>query len=165
MATKPKSSQTRGTGQHTRKVIRKIVVENRKARHEFEILDEWEAGVVLVGTEVKALRDGKLSLDEAYGRVDGNEVYLVGARIDPYTHAGTRNHVPTRKRKLLLRRGEIRKLKAKVTQKGLTLIPLVVYFDERGLAKVVLGLGRGKKFHDKRQDVKRRDAEREMKRF
>jgi SsrA-binding protein len=161
MASKPKSSQPRGAGQSTRKII----VENRKARHEFEILDEWEAGLVLLGTEVKALRDGKISLDEAYGRVDGGEVFLVGAHIEPYTHAGPRNHAPTRKRKLLLHRLEIRKLKAKVTQKGLTLIPLAVFFNERGLAKIVLGLGRGKKLHDKRQDVKRRDAQREMKKF
>jgi SsrA-binding protein len=161
MATSPKPLPDR----RAKKVEVKLVIENRKARHTFEILEVWEAGIALLGTEVKALRDGKISLDEAYGRIDQGALYLVGAHIEPYRHAGVGNHLPTRRRKLLLRKVEIRKILAKVTQKGLTLVPLKVYFNTRGLAKVSIGLGRGKKTHDKREDVRRRDAEREMKRF
>lgn len=147
-----------------RNLPRKTVADHKKARHLYEILDEFEAGIVLLGTEVKVLREGRISLDEAFGRVYESEVFLVGAHIDTYSHASSGNHEPTRRRKLLLRRGEIRKLKAKVTQKGLTIVPLEVFFNERGLAKIRIGLCRGKKLHDKRQDLKKKDAEREMKR-
>ena len=146
-------------------VSRRTVVDNKKARHLFEILDEYEAGMVLRGTEVKVLREGRISLDEAFGRIYDNDVFLVGAHIDAYSHASSGNHEPTRRRKLLLHKAEIRKLKAKVNQKGLTLVPLEVFFNERGIAKIRLGLCRGKKLHDKRQDLKRKDADREMKRM
>ena len=146
-------------------VLRRTVVDNKKARHLFEILDEYEAGMVLRGTEVKVLREGRISLDEAFGRIYDNDVFLVGAHIDAYSHASSGNHEPTRRRKLLLHRAEIRKLKAKVNQKGLTLVPLEVFFNERGIAKIRLGLCRGKKLHDKRQDLKKKDADREMKRM
>ena len=145
-----------------KKPERHTVVANRKARHLFEILEVFEVGMVLRGTEVKSLRAGNISLDEAFGRIYDDAAYLVGAHIDPYSHASSGNHDPTRRRKLLLRKLELRKLKSKVTQKGLTLVPLEVYFDERGLAKLSLGLCRGKKIHDKRQELKRRDAQREM---
>ncbi len=143
---------------------RKMVAVNRKARHLFEVLDEIEAGLVLKGTEVKSLRFGNISLDEAFGRIYDDVIYLVGAHIDPYTHASAGNHLPTRRRKLLMRKLEIRKLKAKVSQKGLTLVPLDIYFNERGLVKLTLGLCKGKKVHDKRHDLKARDAKREMRR-
>jgi SsrA-binding protein len=146
-------------------VLRRTVVDNKKARHLFEILDEFEAGMVLRGTEVKVLREGRISLDEAFGRIYDNDAFLVGAHIDAYSHASSGNHEPTRRRKLLLHRAEIRKLKAKVNQKGLTLVPLEVFFNERGIAKIRLGLCRGKKLHDKRQDLKKKDADREMKRM
>jgi len=162
MARKGKSSQaSKATG---RTVERKSVSVNRKARHLFEVLEEFEAGMVLRGTEVKSLRAGQISLDEAFGRVYDEGLFLVGAHIDPYPHASF-NHNPTRRRKLLLRKIESRKLRAKVTQKGLTLVPLEVYFNERGLAKLLLGLCRGKKLHDKRRDIKERDARREMRRI
>ncbi|MCB9868309.1 MAG: SsrA-binding protein SmpB [Planctomycetes bacterium] len=139
-----------------------VVVENKRARHEFEVLDSFEAGLVLRGTEVKSLRDKQVSLDEAYGRIDDGEAFLVGARIEPYRHASIGNHEPTRRRKLLLRRMEIRKLTSKVQQKGLTLVPMRLYFDERGLAKVTLALCRGRQLHDKRAVLKKREAERDI---
>ncbi len=143
---------------------RLTVALNKKARHEFQILESLEAGIVLQGTEVKSLRQKLVSLDEAFGRIYGNEIFLVGARIEPYAHARTGNHEPVRKRKLLLRRLEIRRLKAKVTQKGLTLVPLELFFSSRGHAKVLLALCKGKQTHDKRQDLRKKDDRREMRR-
>ncbi|MEE2887598.1 MAG: SsrA-binding protein SmpB [Planctomycetota bacterium] len=161
MAKKGKASAAgKATGRTT---DRKMITVNRKARHLYEVLEEFETGLVLRGTEVKSLRAGNISLDEAFGRIDEQAVYLVGAHIDAYNHA-SQNHNPTRRRKLLLGKVETRKLKAKVMQKGLTLVPLEVYFNERGLAKLLLGLCRGKKLHDKRRDIKERDARREMRR-
>ncbi len=139
------------------------IAENRKARFRFEILEQIDAGIVLVGTEVKTLRGGECSLDEAYARIDGGEVFLVGAHIEEYTHGNRQNHEPTRKRKLLLRRREIRKLEAKVNQRGLTLVPLLLFFGPRGHAKVRLGLCRGRRVGDKRSVSKSRDADREIK--
>jgi len=141
---------------------RHTVVVNKKARHRFVVLDEVEAGLALAGAEVKSLREGKISLDEAFGRIYDNEVFLVGAHITQYAAAGAWQPDPTRRRKLLLHRQQIRRLKAKVTQKGLTLVPLEVYFNNRGLAKVTLALCRGKRTHDKREDLKKKDARREM---
>lgn len=140
----------------------KPAIVNRKARFQFEILEKVEAGLVLLGSEVKALRQGLASLEESFGRIYDDEVFLVGLHIQQYSHAGGRNHEPTRKRKLLLRRREIRKLKAKVTQKGLTLLPLSITFNERGLAKVELGLCRGKNLHDKRETIRKREHVREL---
>ena len=122
---------------------RVVVAKNRKARHQYEVLETFEAGILLVGTEVKTMRGGKVSIEEAYGRIDGDEVFLIGAHIEEYTHGNRQNHDPTRRRKLLLRKREITKLVEKVTQRGLTLIPLELYFSERGYAKVALGLCRG----------------------
>lgn len=142
----------------------RLVAENRKARHRFEILDTLECGIALTGSEVKSLRDGKLSLDEAYARVKDGEVWLVGADIAEYPQATYWNHPPKRPRKLLLHRDEIRKFAAKAHEKGLTLVPLKVYFNARGIAKVELGLCRGKKLHDKREALKKAETRREIQR-
>jgi SsrA-binding protein len=139
----------------------KLITSNRRARRDYVILETFEAGLVLQGTEVKALRDGKASLAEAYARLDGDEVWLVGAHIPEYRHGNRQNHEPTRPRKLLLRRLEIERLRGKVEEKGLTLVPLRLYW-KRGRAKIEIALGRGKKAFDRRDDVARREAQREM---
>ncbi|TVR55313.1 MAG: SsrA-binding protein SmpB [Gemmatimonadales bacterium] len=142
---------------------RKVIATNRKARHEYHILDEWEAGLVLTGSEVKSLRDGKVSFQDSFARVEGGEVWLHSLHISPYLQANRQNHDPLRPRKLLLRRQEIRKLIGKVEEKGLTLVPLEIYF-QRGYAKVRIALARGKQLHDKREALKKRDQEREARR-
>ena len=140
---------------------RTSIARNKRARHDYEITDTWEAGIVLLGSEVKSLRAGKANLGDAYGIVRDGELYLLNLHISPYSHAGYVNHDPTRTRKLLLHRGEIRRLIGAVERKGLTLVPLELYF-QRGLAKVSIGLGRGKKLHDKRDDAKAKDAARDI---
>lgn len=142
---------------------KKIVARNRKALHEYSVLDTWEAGLVLAGPEVKSLRDGKLSLNDAFGRVENGEVWLYNLHISPYNPASRWNLDPARPRKLLLHRREIRRLIGAVHEKGLTLVPLDVYF-RRGYAKVTLALARGRKRHDKREELKRRETEREVQR-
>jgi SsrA-binding protein len=142
---------------------RKVVARNKKAGWKFEILEKFEAGLVLLGTEVKSLRDGRVALADSYARFRGDELYLMNCHISPYERAGHVNHEPMRPRKLLLRRRELRRLKTKIEERGLTVVPLSIYF-RRGIAKTELGLARGKARHDKRQDVKRRDAEREIRR-
>jgi len=139
-----------------------IVCRNRKATFRFEILEEVECGILLQGTEVKSLRDRNATLEEAYARIDGNEVWLIGFHISPYKYGHSQNHEPTRKRKLLLRSEQIRKLKPKVEQRGQTLVPLRVYFSDRGIAKVAVALCKGKTVGDKRQSLKARDDRREM---
>jgi SsrA-binding protein len=141
----------------------RTVAENRKARHKFEILDTLECGIALVGSEVKSLRHGRLSLDESYGRVKDGEVWLLGADIPEYAEASHMNHPAKRPRKLLLHRREINKFARLAHEKGLTLVPLRVYFKQ-GRAKVLLGLCRGKKLHDKREALKRADSQREIQR-
>jgi SsrA-binding protein len=135
---------------------------NRKARFNYEILERLEAGISLKGTEVKSLRSGQASLEEAFARLDGDEFYLVNCHIRPYEAGNRYNHDPLRPRKLLLHRREIRKLATKVTQRGQTLVPLAIYFNDRGLAKVELALVRGKTQHDKREAIREREAKREM---
>ena len=142
--------------------VRKVV-QNRKARHEYEVLDTWQAGLVLQGTEVKSLRQGRANLQDAFARFDGGELWLHNVHISPYEAGNRFNHDPLRTRKLLLHREEMRRLIGKVEQKGLTLVPLDVHFD-RGIAKVTLALVRGKKLHDKRDDLRRKSEEREMER-
>lgn len=137
------------------------VARNRRARHDYHLLETWEAGIVLTGTEVKSLRDGSANISDAYGVVRDGEVYLINLHISPYERGGYANHEPTRTRKLLLHRKEIRKMIGAVERQGLTLVPLEIYF-RRGRAKVALALGKGKKLHDKRADERRRDDEREM---
>jgi SsrA-binding protein len=142
------------------------IAENRKARHRFEVLDTLECGVALAGSEVKSLRNGKVSLDEAYGRMRANEFWLVGCDIPEYPQATIWNHEPKRPRKLLVHRSELRKFAGRAQEKGLTLVPLKLYFNERGIAKVLMGLCRGRKLHDKREAMKktavRRDLQRAM---
>lgn len=139
------------------------VIRNRRARHEYEVLEKLEAGLVLTGTEVKSLRAGKANLQDAFARFDRGELWLHNLHISPYEQGNRFNHDPLRPRKLLLNRRELRKLVGQVEQQGLTLVPLDIYF-QRGLAKATIALVRGKKLHDKRDDLRRRDAEREMER-
>jgi SsrA-binding protein len=139
----------------------KSIARNKRARHDYHILDTWEAGIVLTGSEVKSLRDGKANIGDAYGIVRDGEVYLINLHIAPYDRGGYANHEPDRTRKLLLRKTEIRRLIGAVERQGLTLVPLDIYF-KRGLAKVTLALAKGKKLHDKREAARERDALREM---
>jgi len=141
----------------------KVVTQNRKARHEYHILDTWEAGIVLRGTEVKSLRAGKANLKDSYARVEGGEIVLYQFHISPYEKGSIYNQPPLRPRKLLLHKKEILKLQGRVEERGLTLIPLRVYF-KNGKAKVELALARGKKFYDKRADIAKRDSNREIER-
>jgi SsrA-binding protein len=138
-----------------------VVAENRKARHEYEIIDTLECGIVLVGSEVKSLRAGRMSLDEAYGRVDRGEVWLVGCDIPEYDKANQLNHVPKRRRKLLLHRREIHRFAGQAFDKGLTLVPLKMYF-KNGRVKLLMGVGRGRKAHDKREKLKAASARRDI---
>lgn len=139
-----------------------VVIRNRKASHEFELLEKFQAGLQLLGTEVKSLRGGKASLQEAYCYLRGDEVFVKGMNIAEYDKGGYANHEPTRERKLLLHRKEIAKLKKGLEQKGYTLVPLRIYFTERNLAKMDIALGRGKKVHDKRESKKEADSKREI---
>lgn len=139
----------------------KLVAENRKARFNYEIGDTLEAGIALTGSEVKSLRSGKANIADSYATDDGGELYLINAHIAEYTQAGRTNHAPTRPRKLLLHRKEIGKLAGAIQREGMTVVPLKLYFNQRGIAKVLLGLAKGKKLHDKRDTEKRRDWDRQ----
>ena len=141
----------------------RVVAKNRKARHEFHVLQTWEAGLVLQGTEVKSLRDGKANLADAYARMDGGELWLYNMHVSPYEAGNRFNHDPLRRRKLLMHRNELRRLVGEVEQKGLTLVPLDVHFSG-GIAKVDLALVRGKKLHDKRDTLRERAVARDMER-
>jgi SsrA-binding protein len=142
----------------------KLIAENRKARQRYEILEQVECGMVLVGSEVKSLRNGKCSLDEAYGRVKGGVLLLVGCDIPEYKQATFWNHEPKRPRQLLLHKRQLNRFVGKSVEKGLTLIPLKLYFNERGIAKCLIGLCRGLKLHDKREQLKKADAQRDIQR-
>ncbi|OFX13711.1 MAG: SsrA-binding protein [Armatimonadetes bacterium RBG_16_58_9] len=142
---------------------RGVSITNRKARHEYHIGDTFEAGIVLVGTEVKSLRAGKASIQESYCKLEGSEIWIHGMHIAPYEQGNRWNVDPLRPRKLLLHRGETFKISRQLQEKGLTLIPLKLYFS-RGYAKLHIGLGRGKKLYDKRRDIAERDVERERRR-
>jgi SsrA-binding protein len=142
---------------------RKLIASNRKARHEYEILDQWETGISLTGPEVKSIRQGKVSFQDAFARVERGEVWLHSLHISPYEEAGRWNADPLRIRKLLLHREEIRKLTGKVEEKGLTLVPLDLHFRD-GRVKVQLALARGKNVRDKRDTIRTRDLEREARR-
>jgi SsrA-binding protein len=141
----------------------KLIAENRKARHEFQLLERYEAGVVLTGTEVKSLRQGGASLQQAYADLRDGEVWLIGAHIAEYGQGNVFNHEPDRDRKLLLHRREIASLWGKVRERGLTLVPTRLYFKD-GKVKVEVALARGKERRDKRRDIAKRDAERQMER-
>ena len=141
----------------------KRIAENRKARRNYEIIDTLECGIALQGSEVKSLRAGKVSLDEAYGRILNKEVWLIGCDIAEYSHANVMNHEPRRPRKLLLHRREIHKFASKATERGLTLVPLKMYFKS-GKAKILMGVGRGRKLFDKREKLKKETLKRDMER-
>jgi SsrA-binding protein len=139
----------------------KIVARNRRARHDYELLEKVEAGLVLTGTEVKSLRNGKANLEDAYAEVSGGEAWLIGCDIPEYVQANRMNHVPKRPRKLLLHRREIGKLETKTNERGMTLVPLSIYF-KKGIAKVELSVAKGRKTFDKREAMKKQDAKREI---
>ncbi|KAA0210874.1 MAG: SsrA-binding protein SmpB [Ignavibacteriaceae bacterium] len=142
----------------------KILANNRKANFEYETISKVEAGIVLLGTEVKSIRDSKINLQDAFARITGGEIWLTNAHISEYKHGNINNHEPTRPRKLLLNKKEIRKLKAQVEQKGLTLIPLKIYLKDSKI-KVELALARGKKIYDKRETIKKRETDRNLQRL
>jgi SsrA-binding protein len=141
----------------------KLIIDNRRARHDYELLDRFEAGLVLTGTEVKSLRQGRVTLGQAFGDVRDGEVWLIGAEIAHYEQGNIANHEPMRDRKLLLHRGEIASLYGKIREKGLTLVPTRMYWKD-GRAKVELALARGKQRIDKRRDIAKRDADRQIER-
>jgi SsrA-binding protein len=143
-----------------REQAQKNIAENRKAFHDFHILESYEAGVALLGTEVKAIREGNVNLRDSFARVDGGEVWIYNVHIKPYSHRGYSDHEPTRRRKLLLHRQEIRKLIGRTVERGMTLVPTRMYF-KNGRVKIEVGLARGKQAHDKRETIKRREADRE----
>jgi SsrA-binding protein len=136
------------------------IAENRKAFHDFHLLETFEAGIVLLGTEVKAIREGRVNLRDSFARVEDGEVFLYNVNISPYSHRGYADHEPLRRRKLLLHRDEIRKLIGKTVEKGMTLIPVRLYY-KKGRVKVAVSLAKGKKEYDKRETIKRREADRE----
>ena len=139
---------------------RRVIAENRKARHDYHVLETWEAGVALLGTEIKAIREGRVNLRDSYARVERGEVWMLNVHISPYSHRGYAQHEELRQRKLLLHRHEIRKLLGRTTEKGLTLVPLEMHF-KNGRVKVLLALAKGKQAHDKRETIRRRETERE----
>ena len=136
------------------------IAENRKAFHDYHLLETFEAGLVLLGTEVKAIREGRVNLRDSFARIEDGEVYLYNVNISPYSHRGYAHHEPLRRRKLLLHREEIRKLIGKTVEKGMTLVPVRLYF-KNGRVKVAVSLAKGKKEYDKRETIKRREVERE----
>jgi SsrA-binding protein len=150
--------------QNARVEARRFVATNRKARHDYHIEETFEVGIALQGTEVKSMRAGKVNLRDSFARTEGGEVLLYNMHIAPYDHGNRWNHDPTRTRKLLLHRDQIRRLIGKTREQGLTLVPLSAYFSPRGHAKIELALARGKKMWDKREDIARRDAQRQVQR-
>jgi SsrA-binding protein len=142
-----------------REEAQKNIAENRKAFHDYHIVETLDAGVVLVGTEVKSIREGSVNLRDSFARVEGGEVWLYNVHINPYSHRGYSDHEPTRRRKLLLRKAEIRKLIGKTVERGMTLVPTRMFFHN-GHVKVAIALAKGKKAHDKRETIKRRETER-----
>ena len=139
----------------------KVIANNRRARHDYQVLETLECGIVLTGSEVKSLRNGNMSLEEAYGRIKGDEVWLMGCDIQEYSYAHDLNHIPKRPRKLLLHRREIKKFAMQAMEKNLTLVPLKMYFN-RGHAKVLMGICKGKKNYDKRESLKKKDMQRDI---
>ncbi len=138
----------------------RLIADNRKARHDYDLFETYEAGVVLLGTEVKAIREGQVNLKDSYGRVESGEVFLYNLHISPYSHQGYSTHEPLRKRKLLLNKREIRKLIGKMVERGFTLVPVRMYF-KNGRVKVAVSVAKGKKIYDKRESIRRRQIDRE----
>ncbi|MBY5815167.1 SsrA-binding protein SmpB [Rhizobium leguminosarum] len=149
----------------SQRVVNKVVAENRKARFNYEIIDTYEAGLVLVGTEVKSLREGKANIAESYASDEGGEIWLINSYLPEYLQANRFNHEPRRRRKLLLSGREIHRLRSAINREGMTLIPLKIYFNDRGRAKMELALAKGKKLHDKRESEKERDWNRQKSRL
>ncbi|WP_281300122.1 MULTISPECIES: SsrA-binding protein SmpB [unclassified Iodidimonas] len=143
----------------------RMVSENRKARYNYAVEDTYEAGIALKGTEVKALRKGTANIAESYAEEKNGEIWLINAHIDEFSHGNIHNHEPRRPRKLLLHRKQINKIAGAIQRAGMTLVPLKIYFNDRGRAKILLGLARGKKAHDKREDIKQRDWDRQKQRL
>ncbi|HEV8319128.1 MAG TPA: SsrA-binding protein SmpB [Vicinamibacterales bacterium] len=146
--------------QTERQKAQRIIADNRKAYHDYHVLESMEAGVALLGTEVKAIREGRVNLRDSYARIENGEVWLINVHISPYSHTGYAHHEERRQRKLLLHRHEIRKLTGQVAEKGLTLVPLQLYYKD-GRVKVALGVVKGKQAHDKRETIRRREVDRE----
>ena len=146
-----------------RKRAERLLADNRKAHHDYHILGTYEAGIVLLGTEVKSIREGRVNLRDSFARVEGSEVFIYNVHVSPYSHRGYADHEPTRRRKLLLHKGEIRKLIGKTVERGMTLVPVRMYL-KNGRVKVVVGVAKGKKLYDKRETIRRREAERETRR-
>ena len=144
----------------TERAGERLIADNRKARHDYHLLDTFEAGIVLLGTEVKAIREGRVNLRDSYGRLENGEVFLHNVHISPYSHRGYADHEPLRRRKLLLHKGEIRKLIGKTVERGCTLVPVRMYF-KNGRVKVAVSIAKGKKLHDKRETIRRREIDRE----
>ncbi len=144
--------------------VTKVVAQNRKARHEYDVLETLECGIMLAGSEVKSLRAGHVSLEEAHAKVRSGEVWLLNCDIPEYSHATYFNHDPKRPRKLLMHKREVKKFAARAYERGLTLVPLKLYFNDEGRAKLLLGLCRGRKLHDKRDVMKKADAQRDIQR-
>jgi SsrA-binding protein len=142
--------------------LNNVNIRNKKASYEFQFIDKWEAGIVLQGTEIKSIREGKASLQEAYCYFKGNELFIKSMNITPYAQANHFNHDPTRERKLLLKKAELAKLQTKSEEKSLTIIPTRLYINTKGLAKMQIALAKGKKIHDKRDSIKEKDLKREM---
>lgn len=149
----------------SQRVIKKVVAENRKARFNYEIIDTYEAGLVLTGTEVKSLREGKANIAESYATDEGGEMWLINSYLPEYLQANRFNHEPRRRRKLLLSKREAHRLQSAINRDGMTLIPLKIYFNDQGRAKLELALGKGKKLHDKRESEKERDWNRQKSRL
>lgn len=148
------------TDKTDREKAQRLIADNRKAYHDYHVLDSWEAGVALLGTEVKAIREGSVNLRDSYARLENGEVWLMNLHISPYSHTGYAHHDERRQRKLLLHRHEIQKLMGRVIEKGLTLVPLRMYLN-KGRVKVALALVKGKQAHDKRETIRRREVDRE----
>lgn len=140
-------------------------IRNRSAYHDYYIEDKYDAGLVLAGTEVKSLREGRASFNDSYCFFHKGELWIKSLHITPYSHGTVNNHLPAQERKLLLHKRELRKLEAKIKEKGYSIVPLRIFFNEKGLAKLEIGLGKGKKLYDKRETIKQRDTERDIKRY
>ena len=138
----------------------RLIADNRKARHDYHLFDTYEAGIVLLGTEVKAIREGRVNIKDSYGRVEHGEVFLYNVHISPYSHRGYATHEPLRQRKLLLNKAEIRKLVGKMVERGFTLVPVKMYF-KNGRVKVAVSIAKGKRQYDKRETIRRREVDRE----
>jgi SsrA-binding protein len=149
----------------SQRVVNKVVADNRKARYNYEIIDTYEAGIMLMGTEVKALRDGKANIADSYASDEAGEIWLINSYLPEYLQANRFNHEPRRRRKLLLTAREIGRLRVGINREGMTLIPLKIYFNDQGRAKLELALAKGKKLHDKRQTEKERDWNRQKTRI